>query len=142
MSDNRRVDHAKLFKNDLRRKFLNFLRAQPWAGDLIRNTPFLHRIYSKKLIAGGVTNTAARPQPYTLWTPTPIDPAPAGIKPSEPPVGSRRPALHWTSSSTSSGELHRSAARCRSRSRALQAPRVHRVLKLFRLALFLRTMVH
>jgi prostaglandin-endoperoxide synthase 2 len=92
MSDNRRVDHAKLFKNDLRRKFLNFLRAQPWAADLIRNTPFLHRIYSKKLIAGGVTNTAARPQPYTLWTPTPIDPAPAGVKPSEPPVD----YISWT----------------------------------------------
>ena len=86
------VDRSKLFKNYLRRRFLNFLRAFPAVAHFIGNTPSLRRIYSRGLIKGGVTNTAARPQPYTLWTPTPIDPAPVGPKPTEPPVD----YISWT----------------------------------------------
>jgi prostaglandin-endoperoxide synthase 2 len=76
----------KLLWNRARRGFINFLHAHPRAAATIEGSRFCHAVGNMLLINSAVDATTPRPQAYTLWTPTPIDPNPAAIRTPEPPV--------------------------------------------------------
>ena len=64
----------RFLNNERRRKFIAFLRKHPWIGNFVEKNPALHTWVNRKLINGAVDSAIARPQAYTLWTGTPINP--------------------------------------------------------------------
>ena len=64
----------RFLNNERRRKFIAFLRKHPWIGNFVEKNPALHAWANRKLINGAVDSAIARPQAYTLWTGTPINP--------------------------------------------------------------------
>jgi prostaglandin-endoperoxide synthase 2 len=72
----------RFLNNERRRKIIAFLRKHPWIGNFVEKNPALHAWVNRKLINGAVDSAIARPQAYTLWTGTPIDPNPTDFTPT------------------------------------------------------------
>ncbi len=81
-----------LLWNRSRRGFINWLHAHPRVAHAIESWGPSHTVANHLLIDSAVKATAPRPQAYSLWTPTPIDPNPVGVKTPDLPV----PYISWT----------------------------------------------